>query len=282
MTHNDWEEGTIVLPSAAFARVKRAVQDADAAHKEKVFELTQTFWKNLARKEQTSTEAYRAAVERFFAARYIGPGRAPFGSKRAAAGNSVLQDAYGEMVDYDRLRKPSRVIRTDMDFPTNRTTVFTAVGLEVSFDKKASSMLWSVEENNHAVDDARSHPLGIAVFEALDDVRWTRGTGGYFTGNDEQHSDPDHGGGENYVSLAFGPVGAEHHPDSCRPFTDSSGRRFTSDVLSKAATERQLAVWEAQGAANAAMKAGGVQPRGHNGHPGKFTYRNRSESPVRL
>lgn len=279
MTHNDWEEGTIVLPTAHFARVKRAVQDADTAHKEKVFELTQVFWGSLTRKEMSDPAAYRAAVNRFVASRYADPRRSPFGSKQATETNNVLQDASAEMLDYVRLREPSRVIRTDMAFPTNRTTVFTAPALDVSFDKKTSSLLWSVDENNRAVENARSHPLGIAVFEALDDLRWTRGTGGYFTGNDEHHSDPDHGGGENYVSLAFGPVGAEHHPDACRPFTDSRGRRFTQEVLTKAAVDRQMAAWAAQGAAS---RAAAAQPRGHNGHAGKFTYRNRGESPVTL
>lgn len=40
MSKNEWEHGTIVLPSSEFAKVRQAVQQADTAHKERVFELT--------------------------------------------------------------------------------------------------------------------------------------------------------------------------------------------------------------------------------------------------
>lgn len=288
MTRNGWEEGRITLPSAEYAKVRQAVQVAMTAHKEKVFDLTQVFWKGLTRAQQTDPAQYLAAAHKFFDSRYVDDRGAGFTfSRRPAPDNSALQDAFSEIVDSRRMKAPSRVLQADMDFPTNRSTDFHVDDLEVSFDKKTGSVQWCVNENNDAVNDARNHPLGKAVFSALGQVRWTRGTGGIITGNDEYNGgDTDADRGENYVSVAFGPAGADEAPDQCLPYTDSKGRRVTQADLDAAGLARQEAIWDAQrraaGAKPKTPLASGPQPRGHNGHAGKYTYRNRSESPVTL
>lgn len=64
MSRFEWERGEFTLPSAELARVRQAVQAADADHKKRVFVKTQEFWKSLSRKEKTDSQAYLAAVAR--------------------------------------------------------------------------------------------------------------------------------------------------------------------------------------------------------------------------
>ena len=291
MSRNEWEHGTIVLPSSEFAKVRQAVQQADTAHKEKVFELTQEFWKGLTRKQQTDPAEYRAAGMKFVADRYRKErhygGYGSYGySERSRADDEAANTALGGFSEVTGIHngqsKPARVLKSDMQFPTNRTTSFDAGGY-VSFDKSNNSVTWDVAENNHAVEHARDSPKAAALFEAMGKVAWTRGTGGVFTGNDEDSRGDDYeGGGANYVTDAFGPVGAEQAPDHCRPYTDSKGVRVTSRDLQALATAKIQAEWDAQRKAQEAyakaIKSSGVQPRGHNGHAGKYTYRERGRA----
>lgn len=295
MGRNEWEHGTIVLPSSEFAKVRQAMQQAETAHKEKVFELAQEFWKGLTRKQQTDPGEYRAAGRKFFTERYRDESRyggygsyGSYGRNRAAdeAANNVLGD-FSEVTEmrYNQ-DKPARVLKADMKFPTNRTTHFDAGGY-VSFDKTNNTVDWDVQEGSNAVERARSHPMADNFFQALDKVAWTRGTGGVFTGNDEYSRDDAHeGGGANYVTTAFGPVGAEHSPNHCRPYTDSKGVKVTERDLEQISKAKFQAEWDAQRKAQEAyakaMKSSGVQPRGHKGHAGQYTYRERGRANFSL
>lgn len=295
MSKNEWEHGTIVLPSSEFAKVRQAVQQADTAHKERVFELTQEFWKGLTRKQQTDSAEYQAAGRKFFEERYREDspyrGYGSYGSAaRRSAEDEATNNALGDFSEVTEMRysqsKPARVLKSDMQFPSNRTTSFDAGG-HVSFDKASNTVTWDVDENNHAVEHARSSPKAAAFFDAIGKVAWTRGTGGVFTGNDEYRRDDDNeGGGANYVTDAFGPVGADQSPTHCRPYTDSKGVRVTERDLERIAKAKFQAEWEAQRKAQEAyaksLKSAGVQPRGHKGHAGQYTYRERGTANFSL
>lgn len=75
----------------------------------------------------------------------------------------------------------------------------------ISFVKKLRTVIWSVPENNHAVDRAHDHPVGREFFKRLSRVNWTRGTGGQITGNDEYNRENrGEGEGSNYVTARYG------------------------------------------------------------------------------
>lgn len=157
---------------------------------------------------------------------------------------------------------------------------------QIDFNREAGTVEWSAG-GNHGVERARNHPLAGVFFDELAKVRWTRGTGGVFTGNDEYNQDnSNEGGGANYVTTAYGPIGAAEAPDKCQPYTDSQGNRVTRDQLWDMHQKRFQAQMEAQRKADAAdakaMKASSVQPRGHNGHRGQFTYKTHGEPGFRL
>lgn len=82
------------------------------------------------------------------------------------------------------------------------------LGARLVLDEKTRTVRWVVPENNHAVDFAWRHPMGKAFENALRKVRWVRGTGGKLVGNDEYNRDSRYeGGGANYVTRRYGPLG---------------------------------------------------------------------------
>lgn len=216
MSCYEWERGEIRLPTAEFAKVRQSVQDAATKVKTEAFEQTQSFWKGLSRKEQTDPAAYRAAMYRWESATEPGPAR----------------DMALGLIGYHRYPaaalKPARVKKSDVDFPTNRTTHFHCDDLSVTFDRKSSTMTWDVAENNRAVEHAHQTWLAGATKKALSQVRWTgKNTGGVLVGNDEYNRESDYvGGGGNYVTTGYGPVGALEAPSHTDPYTDSKGRRM--------------------------------------------------------
>lgn len=288
MAPSDWEEGTIVLPSAEFAKVRRAAQMAHAEHLQEVFDLTQEFWKGLTNKQQRDRGEYSTAVHEFL--RVKGSLRAHFspGPGRNTSGDWTRDKALNACVAMiSRSGNPSRVLKSDMGFPTNRTTEFDAGGSRLTFDKENSTAYWLVDESKGARHNARAMPMAQAFFSALDHIRWTRGTGGVFLGNDEYNGeDREYGGGMNYVTVTFGPMGAGVDPDKCVPYTDSKGKRTTQADLHELGRVRLAGEMAATAAADKAyaqsVKASSAQPRGHNGHAGQYTFRRNAEPGFRL
>lgn len=243
MGHWDRQHGEIILPSAEFAAVRQAVQKATHEHQSKVFEETQVFWKGLTRKEQTDPAAYTAALRRYMDAKYKQlhpPQPASFWSRPAPA---PFTEEFLDDLDW-RLgirhgAKPARVLKSDLPFPTNRTTSFPAGEGSVSFDKDSSTVHWSTSENRGATERAHNSAAGRALFDRLKTVKWTRNTGGIIMGNNEYAEDAGRG---DECSVAYGPIGAAQEPSSCQEYTDSKGNRVGRAELSKLQQE----LWDAQ------------------------------------
>jgi len=243
MGHWETEHGDITLPSAEFAAVRQAVQKATQEHQSKVFEETQVFWKGLTRKEQTDPAAYTSALSKYANTKhnelYAYQDR-PSWSRPAkpVVTEEFLNDVQWRLgLPYGG--KPARVLRSDLPIPTNRTTSFPAGEGSVSFDKDSNTVRWSTGQNRDAIEHAHDSVAGIAFFDRLKTVKWTRGTGGTINGNNEYAADA--GRGES-CHTAFGPIGAAQEPSSCQEYTDSKGNRVTSQDLSRIQQE----LWDAQ------------------------------------
>jgi hypothetical protein len=278
MSRNEWELGTIKLPTGEFPKVRKAVEDADKASKTKLFDASQKVWKDLGAKQRRDHGAYEQAIRSYCFDPVREPTRwDPDPPRRCGLSPQEAEELYHLLGRGQRERtenpnqwgqrtdKPRRILRDDLEWPTNRTTVFRVDGdTTIAFDRDASSVTWNVNENNHAVDDARSHPLAGAFFKALDNVTWTRGTGGVFVGNDEYNEEAGReyeGGGGSYPTGGFGPIGAERAPGHTRPYRTAKGK---VDPL--------------------APKTGRGQGRVQRGVPtgGQFASRRHGESTVRL
>lgn len=98
------------------------------------------------------------------------------------------------------------------DFPpaTTKTLRFDFAGASVTFNDAERTVCWNVPENKAACSRARESKMGRVFFRQLTSVRWGRNSGGTIAGSDEYHRDANQGcvgGGGNYVTGIFGPLG---------------------------------------------------------------------------
>jgi len=207
MSCYEWSYGEIILPSSEFSRVRKAMQDAMHAKWKKAFEDSQRFWKSLTPRQKSDWDEFRKALN----------------ARRFDLDTMWLIDP-----GHRRQEKPRRVLQSDVDWPTNRTTEFHESDLSLSFKRETRTLVFSVGENNHAREHADNTALAKAFYEEMGKVRWTHGTGGVILGNDEYTRESGRayeGGGGSYVVAAYGYIGAKEAPGHVTEFLNGKGQR---------------------------------------------------------
>lgn len=160
ISHWETERGEIVLPSSELATVCQAVQKVTHDYQAKVLDETHVLWKGLTRKEETDPTAYTAALSRYTSAR-----QKQFDDAQDRWRYQPLPPHLEELTDdlewrlsLPRGAKPARVLKSDLPFPTIRTTDFPAGEGSVSFDKERNTVRWSTDSPRHVID--REHSSG--------------------------------------------------------------------------------------------------------------------------
>lgn len=216
MSCYNWEHGVIKLPASAYKSVRDAVLDAHNYLMDRALDRAK-------RVRQESLDA--------------GNGKRGFDYK---------DDIYERLhkycpkgVDTCQIRealfpygrkspKPAKPTRKSFPLANGRTREFRwwSADFTITFDPKAKTVTWNVEENNRAVERANAHPVAEALFRALRGVSWTSRTGGTIVGNDEynRHENRGIGGGANYVTQTFGKDAKPRTPRRGRAVV--SGRRW--------------------------------------------------------
>lgn len=233
----DWEEGTIVLPASAVAPMKKALRE----HNNKFHAEVLSEAKRLVKEAGTTSptkfaewlKARQAARWRAEADRQA---RSYYGARQRSEAEELKEQAARAAEHFLESRLHGgwdRTTQTNLPAP-KRVTVPTVAGLEGYGIKKMTNrddtfevrggdgyeeatisfndrkVTWSVQENNRAVERAHQAPMARVFFGELGKVKWTRGTGGTFVGNDEYNRDNyESGGGANYTTSRFGPAGDE-------------------------------------------------------------------------
>lgn len=234
MSNHEWEEGRFTLPSAEYASFRKTIQQLDRSHKERVFTLTQEFWKSLTRKQQTDPEEYRSAVNAFLSRKHgvrdsCATDHLPAGAHRALEDAHALLHSKASPWSKQR-SKPSRVVHADLGYPTNRTTYFRMGEASATFNAKDRTVVWVVGEGNHSVDRAHEEPLARAFFDRLDKVRWTHGTGGTIRYNSEYNEDEwGHQDGP-VTNRGYGYIGIQQAPTVTATFQNAKGMWIKADV----------------------------------------------------
>jgi hypothetical protein len=229
MRGNEWETGTVVLPSSDFSKVRQAVERAEKDHQHRVFGLTQECWFGMSRHEQDRADEYDAAVADFIflktsSNRRTGSlvGHSHLGLHTMSADpwlDEAIREAKRLLARRPDQFKPARVQKGDIEFPTNRTTHFIACEAEIVFEDRRT-VTWSVISRNFPLEVSASHPASMALRDELSNVRWSPGTGGGIEGNDG-------------VVAAYGPIGADVAPHRCLPFATSRGKKVTQADLDR-------------------------------------------------
>ena len=217
MSHNEWEAGEVILPTAEFARVRQDVADSVSANSDAIYRAGQKFWSALSPKEKRGGPDHAQALERF------------------ARLTPNVPDEFWAAAQLEWGQPGKRIKKDALEFPTARTTHFRA-GYEawIDFNRERHSVSWGTSDNNHAVERARDTAAAAAFFRALDTVKWTRGTGGVLTGNDEYNQDSrEDGRGANYTTVGYGPIGAVAAPGRTAPFQMAEGTRVSAPDFPK-------------------------------------------------
>ncbi|WP_159604639.1 hypothetical protein [Agromyces humi] len=282
MSKYGWEEGEVKLPAAEFGRIRKLLEETDRARKQELFDASQEFWKSLTAKQKSDRAAYAAALDAWEQKHT----RKKYSWGGFTETESTLPDGFDTLVGPNWQRDiPRRILKIDMEFPTNRTTQFRASTHHgvISFRREDNTVLWQVSDNNHAVEDAHDGALGQAFFKALETVKWTRNTGGVLSGNDEYNQEAmESGYGANYTTSAYGPIGAIREPFRTLEFTMADGTRVRRADFEKLA-KKQATADRAAARRHQAEAAKDGQTRGTaGGNAGSYGYRSYSSPQVTL
>lgn len=234
MSRNEWESGEITLPRAAIVPIRRALVDRNNKIADDGLALAKRVWASATAAEKKNFMALNDKLDALGGRpRYDGWNRVPDRSPELERAAEILNVYYGGATPRPPQKQNAGHLGvTETSFRHGEATV--------SFDAKSGVMRWDVRDNNHAVSSAHAGWLGETLFAQLEQVKWTRGTGGWFTGNDEYNQDTDWvGGGGNYVTTAWGPIGLENHPYKTFPFTKSDGTRVTQNDIHRLAAEQE-------------------------------------------
>lgn len=194
MSCYEWERGTIYLPSRDYAAFRKKIIQAWNSRQLELLSAASSalpvIKKACARKKDWEAEdaAYKAALSFW---------------KNPQELLSLIMKREGAKLVFRSPKKKDIGLK-----PVSRGCVLYLDGASISFGEESASVTWSVEENNHACEDAHSHPIARLLFKELNAINWVRGTGGTIVGNDEYNRDSSYeGGGGNYVTCRFGPLG---------------------------------------------------------------------------
>jgi len=194
MSCYSWEEGTIKIPAAQWASFRKKV-------------LTE--WNRI------ETQRFKANKNLYERLKVAVKGKR--GSKKQEAigvfvrkWEGLLGEDTGFLADWD-WEKGTYQMKTkapkQKDFnivPVSKSATLRGRDFTVSLKNETKEVVWSVHENNHAVEEAHKDLFVRFLFKCLQQVTWTRNSGGEIVGNDEYNQDCGHaGGGANYVTHRF-------------------------------------------------------------------------------
>lgn len=235
MSCNNWENGAIKFASAEWSPFKKKLQEGASKLLEADFAMALKLHASLeAQKKGQRGFDLKKAFSNECEQTVKGPRRSAYGGGYEDQPKYVFQmKEYCDIArlllseDGETLRKPLK-----KDFPkfTTASYHFEVDGgqASISLDNEARTAVWNVSENNHAVENAHESAMGKLFFKALDAIVWTRNTGGVLVGNDEtERYSRAEGGGANYVTYRYGPLGTKDNLDRLAKHNASAKKAST-------------------------------------------------------
>ena len=216
MSCYEWEAGELLLPAAAVKPLRDKLNKAHNERRATVMAAAKTVSITLRGTRGTGLD------DRYFVIGRAVTSANPRGDEGLQ--QDIVDVLYRTYTPAATKRGSGRfraVTGADLDavvgpLATNRTTSW-RVGNDATITLNDRRVHWDVSENNHAVDHAHAHPLAGVFFNALDNITWTRGTGGEIVGNNEYSRESrDAGGGGNYVTRSYSPESAKERQLNAR------------------------------------------------------------------
>lgn len=263
MSKYDWERGTLKLSNAEFSRVFKAFRDIVSKARLKDLETATKLhaaivakakgqrgvvWSNIfdevISQQGTSRPTWGYAVP---VPLFDFQVTARWNVKQAMVTREVPNPDYGvKPYAQKTLRvegsplKPKKGDYAAVTAKEQSFFVFDDEGYDcatICFEPKDKTITWCVTENNLAVERAHQGWLAVQFFKLLDGVNWTRSTGGTLVGNDEYNRvSYDAGGGGNYITRSYGPLGEQARDAQWRGWGLPARKRTASTKAKTAGT----------------------------------------------
>jgi hypothetical protein len=205
MSCNNWERGTLKIPTKAWKPLRDGLAIAFNKRQVSLYELALKFHamllaeKKLAKRGAFKAEAAFGALCRRQPS--VWPRDLDHHDEQMMVGVSLL-GPYGK-------RTGALLLPKKKDFApavSTKTTSYSADLGTITLNAKTHELTWDVDQNNHAVESSRESYMGAVMFRLLDKIEWTRGSGGTFIGNDEYNEDSGReyaGGGGSYTTATY-------------------------------------------------------------------------------
>lgn len=217
MSCYEWESGSISIPRAEWAGFKTVIRDAHNAEQKRLLALATRIQEELIKAatgqrnvdwRQLSHQVFEKIASRERDSWHILDRLfAPNHEKACLAAGKTYADPMDLKGSAGRPPKPTKGMFPEAN---GKTMTFTVTDGGITFDDKARTVHWQVHENNHAIEHAREHPVAVALFRALDRMKWDTKCGGEIVGNNEYNRDShDAGGGGNTVNARYGRAKAD-------------------------------------------------------------------------
>lgn len=210
MSRNDWMRGTITLPTAEVARVRKVLNDAHDARREGIERQVARLWELVKAKPAAKRYEWLSSTKNYFA---VYPDEMQptvkawrgYESHDTPAKQHLREHASNAMhlfyVSGGRKPTAAHYDRAGLAPATNRRAKWRDGTLHVSLSGRELTV---EAEGNHGVSAAVESLVGTALFGYLDRITWTARSGGEIIGNDEYNRDADYeGGGANYAVYRY-------------------------------------------------------------------------------
>lgn len=216
MSRSEWEQGTFRIPANQWVKIKSALRFAYNQGLEADFVLAeQVLTKVKADYKGRRNVNWRSVLTQELDAEdprsHGGGAFRPKYRFAVLSSTAIIAKACAALTaGRGKLRSLKK-----KDFPpaTNKTMVFDADAGKISLNEQDRTVVWDVPEGNWACDRARESHMGRVLFRTLECLAWTRQSGGFIVGNDENHrmANPGEvgGGGHRFKLPFFGPIGKE-------------------------------------------------------------------------
>jgi hypothetical protein len=214
MSNYNWARGKIVIPSKDYPKVRDALIAFQNARQKRLLAKALKVWEVVkATKFKRGANRFAIVEDSWTAEQTLGSGNAinrAFGRDDDQDGNdrrkialSIFppqKDAEGKVLWNKHVSRAQKPKKKDFPLANKSTKSFSTMDLTISLDPKTRVVHFMGDENNRAQERALESDLAGALFDALNRVTWTRGSGGKIMGNDEYNRDDySDGGGANYV-----------------------------------------------------------------------------------
>ena len=117
--------------------------------------------------------------------------------------DSVARIEKSMFPDDSSRKKPLKPKKKNFPYATNRTLEFDLENSLITLSNDNKTFSWQVNEGFNAVEEARSHPLARAAFNALEEINWIRNSGGVILANPDNNSEST----KPSVAKSYGPLG---------------------------------------------------------------------------